>query len=106
MTETVTIDRPAVAKPVSRPRSRKPATVSASALARHLDCSRTYIGKLEAEGVISGKVTASRSIRAVLPTCDACGTSGGNRRALRRTLIFIGRSPNGSGSALPRSDGT
>jgi hypothetical protein len=41
-----------VAKPVSRPRSRKPATVSASALALHLDCSRTYIGKLEAEGVI------------------------------------------------------
>ena len=52
MTETVTIDRPPVAKPVSRPRSRKPATVSASALALHLDCSRTYIGKLEAEGVI------------------------------------------------------
>ena len=51
MTETVTIDRPSVAKPVSRPRSRKPATVSASALALHLDCSRTYIGKLEAEGV-------------------------------------------------------
>jgi hypothetical protein len=37
---------------LSRPRSRKPATVSASALALHLDCSRTYIGKLEAEGVI------------------------------------------------------
>jgi hypothetical protein len=52
MTETVTIDRPSVAKPVSRPRSRKPATVSASALALHLDCSRTYIGELEAEGVI------------------------------------------------------
>ena len=52
MTETVTIGRPPVAKPVSRPRSRKPATVSASALAQHLDCSRTYIGKLEAEGVI------------------------------------------------------
>ena len=52
MAETVTIDRPSVAKPVSRPRSRKPATVSASALAQHLDCSRTYIGKLEAEGVI------------------------------------------------------
>ena len=50
MAETVTIDRPSVAKPVSRPRSRKPATVGASAL--HLDCSRTYIGKLEAEGVI------------------------------------------------------
>ena len=35
-----------------RPRSRKAATVSASALALHLGCSRAYIGKLEAEGVI------------------------------------------------------
>jgi hypothetical protein len=52
MAETVTIDRPPVDKPVSRLRSRKPATVSASALALHLDCSKTYIGKLEAEGVI------------------------------------------------------
>src|SRR3954465_15457063 len=43
MAETVTI--------VSRPRSRKHAIVSASALALHLDCSRTYVGKLEAEGV-------------------------------------------------------
>ena len=43
MAETVAIDRPPVAEP---------ATVSASALALHLDCSRTYIGKLEAEGVI------------------------------------------------------
>ena len=34
----------------SRLRSAK--TVSASALAEHLDCSRTYIGKLEAEGMI------------------------------------------------------
>jgi hypothetical protein len=48
MTETVTNDRP----PVPRPRSRGLATVSASALALHLDCSRAYIGKLEAEGVI------------------------------------------------------
>ena len=52
MAEPVTIDRPSVAKPVSRRRSRKPATVSASALALHLDCSRTYISNLEAEGVI------------------------------------------------------
>jgi hypothetical protein len=52
MAETVTIDRPSVAKPVSRRRSAKHVTVSASALAQHLDCSRTYIGKLEAEGVI------------------------------------------------------
>ena len=53
MTETVAIDRPPAARAtVSRPRSRKPATVSASALAQHFDCSRTYISKLEAEGVI------------------------------------------------------
>ena len=53
MTETVPIDRPPTARAtVSRRRSAKPATVSASALAQHLDCSRTYVGKLEAEGVI------------------------------------------------------
>ena len=39
MTEAVTHDRTPVA---SRPRSRRPATVSATELARHLDCSRTY----------------------------------------------------------------
>jgi hypothetical protein len=42
--ETVTIDHQPVAKGA--------ATVSVSALALHLDCSRSYIGKLEAEGVI------------------------------------------------------
>jgi len=47
MTETVV----PFAKPVPRPRSRKPMTFSASALALHLDCSRTFIGKLEVEGV-------------------------------------------------------
>jgi hypothetical protein len=52
MAETATTDRPSVAEPVSRRRSRKPATVSASALALHLDCSRTYVAKLEAEGMI------------------------------------------------------
>jgi phage terminase Nu1 subunit (DNA packaging protein) len=35
-----------------RPGLRRRATVSASALALHLDCSRAYIEKLEAEGVI------------------------------------------------------
>jgi hypothetical protein len=51
MAETVTNDRPPAARvAVPRRRSGKPATVSAPAL--HLDCSRTYIGKLEAEGVI------------------------------------------------------
>jgi hypothetical protein len=48
MTATVNIDRP----PAARPRPANPATVSASGLAQHLDCSRTYIGKLEVEGVI------------------------------------------------------
>jgi hypothetical protein len=43
MPKTVTND-PTVAKVA--------ATVSASALALHLDCSRAYVGKLEAEGVI------------------------------------------------------
>ena len=53
MIEAVSSDgSPAARTTVSRPRSRKPATVSASALAQHLDCSRTYIGKLEAECVI------------------------------------------------------
>jgi hypothetical protein len=89
MTETVTIARPPVARAaVSRPRSRKPATVSASALALHLDCSRTYIAKLEAEGVIQRQGDGfSRWIRAALPTCDTCGASGGNRHAVRQTLI-------------------
>ena len=53
MTETVPIDRPPAAKgdgPSTA--SKTPATVSASALALHLDCTRTYIGKLEADGVI------------------------------------------------------
>ena len=53
MAETVANDRPPVARAaVSRPRPKKLPTVSASALAQHLDCSRTYVGKLEAEGVI------------------------------------------------------
>jgi len=53
MAETVANDRPPAAKAaVSRRRSATPAIVNASALALHLDCSRTYIGKLEAEGVI------------------------------------------------------
>jgi hypothetical protein len=43
-----------MAAPVASDRTSvaEPTTVSASALALHLDCSRTYIGKLEAEGVI------------------------------------------------------
>ena len=52
MTETGSIDRSPVAKPVPRRRSAKTATVSPSAMARHPDCSRTCIAKLEAEDVI------------------------------------------------------
>jgi hypothetical protein len=53
MTETVATDCPPVARAtVSRRRSARPATVSASALAQHFDCSRTYVAKLEADGVI------------------------------------------------------
>ena len=51
MAETVTNHRSHAGK-VSRSRSAKPATVSASALALHLDCGRTYIHKLEADGVL------------------------------------------------------
>ena len=50
MAETSLIARPSPG--LSLDGDPKPATVSASALALHLDCSRTYIGKLEAEGVI------------------------------------------------------
>jgi hypothetical protein len=68
MTATVTIDRPSVAKPVFRPRSKKLSTVSASALAQHFDCSRTYIGKLEAEGVIVLVAVSRWSVNAAFPT--------------------------------------
>jgi hypothetical protein len=44
MPKSVTVDGTPVAKGAE--------TVSASALAQHLDCSRAYIDKLEAEGVI------------------------------------------------------
>jgi len=44
--------RPRPSPSLSLARDPESATVSASALAAHLDCSRAYIGKLEAEGVI------------------------------------------------------
>ncbi len=44
MTESVTVGGPSVAKAA--------ATVSASALALHLDCTRIYIAKLDGEGVL------------------------------------------------------
>ena len=43
---------PEIASVNDPPIAKRGATVSASALAQHLDCSRTYVGKLEGEGVI------------------------------------------------------
>jgi integrase len=48
------------------------------------------------KGCASGKVTASRSTRAALPTCDTCGASGSNRRAVTPT-------PHTSRSRSPRA---
>ena len=83
MTETVSSDGSSVAKPIPRPRSTKSATVSASALALHLDCSRTYVGKLEAEGVIQRQGDGFPLDASRWPICGSCGASGSNRRALR-----------------------
>jgi hypothetical protein len=82
MTETVTNDRPSVAKPVSRPPA-KPANVSESALAPHLYCSRAYIGKLEAEGVIKRQARGSPLNESRIAYLRYCGASGGNRGARR-----------------------
>ena len=86
MTESITIGRRTVAKLSPNRRSAKPATVSAAVLALHLDCGRTYIGKLEAEGVIQRQGDGFQARQSgVLPTCDTCGVSGGDRRVARLT---------------------
>jgi hypothetical protein len=85
MTETVTTDRPPVAKPVARPRFRKPATVNVSALARHLDCSPTYIGKLEGEGVTEREIN-----QRVTGGCSYSGSTGGHAVPAADTLSCCG----------------
>ncbi|MGV7218852.1 hypothetical protein [Bradyrhizobium sp. UFLA05-112] len=90
MTETVTNDRPPVA---SRPRPRKPATVSASALAVHLDCSRTYVGKLEAEGVIQRQGDGFLLDQSRVAYLRYLRRNDDNRRAVRQTWITSGPSP-------------
>jgi hypothetical protein len=72
MAETVSLDRSSVAKPGSRPRSRKPTVISASALALHLDCNRTYVAKL------------SRRV------CRACDWPGCDQDAARTKQAIIG----------------
>jgi hypothetical protein len=42
-------------------------------MALHRDRSRTYVGKLEAEGVNQRQGDGFRPIRTALPTCDTCG---------------------------------
>jgi hypothetical protein len=64
MTETIANGRGAAVS-----RSAMPVTVSATALAQHLDRGRTYIRKLEAEGVLHRDGSGFRSSRAALPTC-------------------------------------
>jgi hypothetical protein len=54
---------------------------------RHWRCTLIAVGPTSASSK-SGKVTASRSIRAALPTCDACGASGVNRPARRPDADF------------------
>ena len=71
MSETVTVDGPPVAKGA--------ATVSASALALHLDCSRTYIGKLEAEGVIQRQGDGFPLDQSRVAYLRFLGASGDNR---------------------------
>src|SRR5262245_32929277 len=85
MTESLTVDGPSPANGA--------VTVSASALAHHLDCSRAYIGKLEAEGVIRRQSDGFPLDKAALRTCDTCGARDGNRHAVRQTLITSGPRP-------------
>ena len=79
MPETVTVDRPPVANGA--------ATVSASALALHLDCSRAYIGKLEAEGVIQQQGDGFPLDQSRIAYLRYLRRSDGNHRAVRPTLI-------------------
>ena len=57
MPETATVD--------GSPAPKRAATVSASALALHLDCTRTYVGKLEADGfpLDQGRLAYLRHLR-------------------------------------------
>jgi hypothetical protein len=83
MTETVA----PVAKPVPRPRTRKPATVSASALALHLDCSRAYIGKLEADGVIQRQGDGFALDQSRVAYLRHLRRKAGNRHAVRHAKV-------------------
>jgi hypothetical protein len=64
MAESIINDRPPVAAPTAIQRTRNRQRVGKAV---HLDCSRTYIGKLEAEGVSSGKGGEEGN-----PRCASC----------------------------------
>jgi CRP/FNR family transcriptional regulator, cyclic AMP receptor protein len=81
MTETVT----AVARPCQGPVLDRDAN-RASALALHLDCSRSYVSKLRSRkraAPCAPMRAASTSMRQVWPTCVFSGARSGNGRALR-----------------------
>ena len=82
-----------VAKPASRPRSRRAETVSASALALHLDCTRAYICKLEAEGVIQRHGDHFPLDQSRIAYIRTCGARGDSHRAVRQTPITSGSKP-------------
>ena len=69
-------------------------TVSASALALHLDCSRTYVGKLEAEGVIQRQGDGFPLDQSRVAYLRYLRRERRQSPRGRRTLIFSGRSPN------------
>src|SRR3954462_11761589 len=102
MTEAVTSGGSPEANPSSLRQSRKPATVSASALALHLDCSRTYIGKLEAEGVIQQQMGQAhhRSLAETI-TVHLRGRIIARKREDRTSARRLGQHGQGRSSVQP-----
>ena len=95
MTGTVTTDRPSVAKSVSRPqfqKVRERQRVGTGAAPRLQPV--TYIGKLEAEGVIQRQGCGFPLHQSRVAYLRTCGASGNNRRA-RRPMPHTSRSRPG-----------
>ena len=95
MPETAVVDRPPAAEAAT--------TVNASALALHLDCSRTYISKLEAEGVTrqqrdgfdldAARVAYLRGARGVVILRSGAASSGSYLRCAPRPPPSVSRWP-------------
>jgi hypothetical protein len=82
-------------------RSRKPATFSASALAQHPDCSRTYMSKLEAEARCRqcSEVRGRLSVQA-----QPCGGAAESEDFSRRSAVNVvaGRAGNARETGMVR----